>query len=175
MKILESVSKILLKLLRFGLPTMKRPTKTNSVQMSKISKIQKAMDYLISNAELKYSREKCGGCAKVVRQAVEFGFCPEKVERVLSAKDYGPSYEKLGFKKIYSFTPEDDIDYKPGDIVVIKYNPHGHIAMFCKGVEPETGKKIECWISDFRQRDLYGGKIRDDNPDFDIYRYDEEN
>lgn len=148
-----------------------KKSENNTVQMTEPSSIQKTMDYLIHKAELRYSKEKCGKCAAFVRGAVEFGFS-RKMGRAESAKDYGVHYEKFGFKKIYSFTPEDEPDYEPGDVAIIQYEPHGHIAMFCKGIDPKTGKEIECWISDFRQPDPYGGKIRDKFPHFDVYRYD---
>lgn len=144
--------------------------------MSKeITPIQKAIDYLVSMSYPAYN-EDCGKCAKFVREAVEFGFAPRTLERAASAKDYGPSYEKFGFKKIFSFPQEDKFRYKPkdGDIAIINYEPHGHICMYCIGIDPKTSRKFYGWISDFKQRDMYGGKIRDKNPYFSIYRFTEE-
>ena len=127
-----------------------------------IEPIKKLCDYLIARAYPTYSKEKCGKCAAVVRAAAEFAFDPKKLDRVVSAKDYGASYEKLGFKKIFSYPKEAKEKYEPkiGDICIIQYEPHGHIcALTSKG-----------WISDFVQRDMYGGKIREENPPFNIYR-----
>lgn len=125
-------------------------------------RIEKACQYLITKAYPAYDKKTCGKCAAAVRSAVDFGLdC--HVPRVLSAKDYGPSYEKVGFEKAFSYPEEAKESYKPqiGDISIIQYEPHGHIAMLTpKG-----------WISDFVQRDMYGGKIRDKNPPFTIYRF----
>jgi hypothetical protein len=134
--------------------------------------MKKAMSHLIRVSFPKYTSE-CGNCAKFVRIAVEKEL-GKPVNSTLSAKDYGVSYEKLGFKKVFSFPNQPKEQYKPihGDIAIIQYNPHGHICMFCFGLDPATGKPYEGWISDFKQRDMYGSKIRDKNPNFDIYRYD---
>lgn len=124
-------------------------------------KIEKACQYLITKA---YSKSM-GRCAKSVREAVDFGFGVH-IEHTLSAKDYGPCYQKIGFKKIFSY-PNGDVkktDYKEqlGDIAIIQYEPNGHICM----------KTSKGWYSDFKQIDMYGGKIRLENPKFDIYRYE---
>lgn len=136
-----------------------------------INIIQKICDYLIARAYPAYN-ENCGNCARVVREAVEFAISPKNIDRVLSAKDYGPSYEKIGFKKVFSYPAEKKEDYKPqvGDIAIINYEPHGHICVYAKGTQFKTNKKIKCWISDFQQNDMYGGKIRLKNPSFAIYR-----
>ena len=134
--------------------------------MNMSSELEQACNYLINNAQPKPT----GMCAKFVRQAIDAGFNDEikagkrkPVEHALEAKIYGSSLEKFGFKKIFCF-PEDGTltDYKEeiGDVAIIKYEPHGHMCMFTK----------KGWISDFIQRDMYGGKIRESNPDFDIYR-----
>ncbi len=135
-------------------------------------RLTKAMDWLICRSYPAYN-ENCGKCAKFVREAVEFGF-NKAIDRVVSAKDYAPSYEKIGFKKVFSFPEEDKSKYQPkaGDIAIINYEPHGHICVFCFGLDPKTGKNFTGWISDFKQRDLYGGKIRDKNPSFIVLRYD---
>lgn len=127
-------------------------------------RIIKACEYLLSKAYLTYDKKKCGKCAKSVRIAVETAFdCI--IDRVESAKNYGPSYEKIGFKKVFSYPDIDKkkTDYfeKIGDIAIIHYEPHGHICM----------KTSKGWYSDFKQIDLYGGKIRLQNPKFVIYRY----
>lgn len=133
--------------------------------------IQKICDYLIARAYPAYN-ENCGKCAKMVREAVEFAIAPKTIDRTVSAKDYGPSYEKAGFKKVFSYPEQRKEEYIPeiGDIAIINYEPHGHICVYVKGTQFKTGKKIKCWISDFQQNDMYGGKIRDKDPSFAIYR-----
>lgn len=133
-----------------------------------MSVLKKASDYLIHRAYTSYN-ENCGKCAKFVREAVEFAIDPKTIRRVTSAKDYGKSYEEIGFKKV------DIKDYQPrlGDICILQYEPHGHISMYCDGVCPKTQKPVKCWISDFRQIDYYGGKIRNKKPKFEIYRLEQ--
>lgn len=132
--------------------------------------MKKAAKWLIDNSKPAYDKD-CGKCAKFVRKAVEFDL-GVKLERAVSAKDYGESYEKVGFKKIFSFPEQDKSKYLPqsGDIAIIQYEPHGHICMFCFYLDASTGKPFKGWISDFKQRDMYGGKIREKNPPFAIYR-----
>lgn len=123
--------------------------------------LRRACDYLITKAYPAYDKATCGHCALAVRSACDFGFS-KHIKRFPAAKDSAPAYEEIGFKKIFSHPAQKKEDYKPelGDICIIQYDPHGHICMFTpKG-----------WISDFIQRDMYGGKIRDKNPKFDIYR-----
>ncbi len=108
--------------------------------------VDEAVVYLTDNAQPKSQHE----CARYVRLAIQAGGCPTYIHPA-SAKEYDAFLPKLGFKSIPL------TDYKPikGDIIVIKppQNPsgheHGHIAMY-------NGKK---WISDFKQRDMYGGSI----------------
>lgn len=125
------------------------------------SPIEKAQEYLIRKSYPSYNKDTCGNCAAFVRSACDFGF-ETHVKKFPSAKDCAPAYEELGFKKIFSFPEQNKREYKPelGDIAIIQYEPHGHICM-------NTSKG---WISDFKQRDMYGGKIRDKNPPFAIYR-----
>ena len=124
--------------------------------------IEKACVFLITKAYPSYNKDTCGHCAAAVRSAVDFAF-GKHIERKENAKDYGASYEKIGFKKVFSFPEMKKEDYKEelGDLCIIQYEPHGHICI----------KTSKGWISDFVQRDMYGGKIRDKNPAFDIYRY----
>ncbi len=136
--------------------------------------LERACIFLITKAHPKYDKKTCGNCAKLVRMAVDYGF-ERHVEQTLSAKNYGACYEKIGFKKVFSHPEGKILDYKPvlGDICIIQpvqemqdckmvtIHPHGHICMFTKNG----------WISDFVQRDMFGGSIRDKNPDFTIYRY----
>lgn len=127
-----------------------------------ILEIDRACEFLTRKAAPAYNPKTCGYCARMIRQAVDFGF-EKHIEQVPSAKDYGACYEKIGFEKIFSYPKEPKENYKPekGDIAIIQYDPHGHICM----------KTEKNWISDFVQRDMYGGKIRDKDPAFDIYRY----
>ena len=108
--------------------------------------VEKATTYLTDNAQPKSQHE----CARYVRLAIQAGGCPTYIHPS-SAKEYDMFLPKLGFKPIHL------TDYKPakGDVIVIKPpqnqsgHEHGHIAMY-------NGKK---WISDFPQRDMYGGSI----------------
>lgn len=108
--------------------------------------VDKATSYLTDNAQPKSQHE----CARYVRLAIQAGGCPTYIHPA-SAKDYDSFLPKLGFKLIPL------TEYKPtkGDVIVIKPpqnqsgHEHGHIAMY-------NGKK---WISDFTQRDMYGGSI----------------
>lgn len=141
--------------------------------------IEKACFFIISKAFPSYNKSTCGHCARAVRTAWDFA-TGKHIGQVLDAKDYGPSYEKIGFKNIFSHPQSNIRDYKPqiGDICIIQsvkegekiLHPDGHICML-------TSKG---WISDFVQTnggsklplaEMYGGSIRDKNPDFDIYRY----
>lgn len=136
--------------------------------------IQKACVFLITKAFPKYDAKTCNHCAQAVRSAFDFAF-GKHIERVSDAKDYGPSYEKIGFKKVFSHPEGKIFDYQPvfGDICIIQpvvekgeiFHPHGHICVF-------TSKG---WISDFVQNDMFGGSIRDKNPNFIILRYEPTN
>lgn len=127
-----------------------------------LEQLRKACDYLVIKAHPVYDKKTCGYCAMMIRSACDYGF-GKHIKKFPSAKDAAPAYEEIGFKKIFSYPGDKKEDYKPelGDISIIQYEPHGHICMFTpKG-----------WISDFIQRDMYGGKIREKNPPFAIYRY----
>lgn len=127
-----------------------------------MQQLEKACQYLITKAFPSYNKDTCGYCAAAVRSACDFGF-EVRVKKFASAKNCAPAYEAIGFKKVFSYPSQNKTDYKPlvGDIGIIQYEPHGHICMLTK----------EGWISDFKQRDMYGGKIRDKNPPFAIYRF----
>lgn len=90
------------------------------------------------------------------------------MENITAAKDYGPAYEAFGFKKVFNYSRNlnSSEDYQPqlGDIAIIEYEPYGHICINTDGTK-------KGWISDFIQRDMYGGKVRDKDPQFTIYRY----
>lgn len=144
--------------------TPKKPVVINksNIENMNLKDLKNEMGKLcLGNAYPVYDKETCGYCAKAVRLVVE-KVLDCKLDREESAKDYGPSYEKIGFKKIFDYPLNEKTSYKPeiGDICIIQYNPHGHICMF-------TGKK---WVSDFIQIDQYGGKIRNQDPPFSIYR-----
>lgn len=135
------------------------------------SPITKACEYLIAKAYPAYNAKTCGNCAKAVRMAFDFAFGKPMVH-TLHAKDYGPIYEKIGFKKIFSYPLMDKKSYIPqiGDLCIIQYEPDGHICV----------KTSKGWVSDFIQHDggsklplasMYGGHIRDKNPPFNIYRF----
>ena len=133
-------------------------------------RLEKACQYLITKAFPSYNKDTCGHCAAFVRSAFDFGF-EVRVRKFPSAKDCAPAYEDLGFKKVFSYPEQSKENYKPelGDISIIQYEPHGHICVFTS----------QGWISDFKQgsggsnlflASMYGGKIRDKNPSFAIYR-----
>jgi len=132
--------------------------------------IEKVQEYLIRKSYPSYNKNTCGRCAAFVRSAFDFGFGVH-VRKFPSAKDCAPAYEELGFKKVFSYPEQSKEDYKPeiGDVSIIQYEPHGHICVFTS----------QGWISDFKQTSggsnlllaaMYGGKIRDKNPPFAIYR-----
>lgn len=129
--------------------------------------IDRACEYLITKANYekdasgKLAPKSLGKCAEYVRSAWDFAF-NKLMMRTGSAKNYGPIYEGLGFKKVFSYPAQEKALYKPeiGDICIIQYEPHGHISV----------KTKKGWISDFVQIDMYGGSIRKKNPPIDIYR-----
>lgn len=104
--------------------------------------IDAAVDYLISNAQ----SSSVGSCAMYVRQALEAGgFSTDG--RPASACDYDTYLESRGFHKVSN----DNYEPRKGDIVVheaTEGHPYGHIAMY-------SGTQ---WISDFVQRDMFGGQ-----------------
>lgn len=86
------------------------------------------------------------------------------LENNRSAYQYGNYLidKEIGFMKIGT---EKSKTYEPkkGDIVIFdKTDKHkdGHMAMF-DGIN---------WISDFKQKDIWGGNIRQENPSYIIYR-----
>jgi cell wall-associated NlpC family hydrolase len=66
------------------------------------------------------------------------------------AKDWGPTLEESGF------VPVDDGDYIPqkGDVVVFQTYPGGNSSGHMAAYDGNY------WISDFVQRDIWGGKGR---------------
>jgi len=130
--------------------------------------INKACEFLITKAN--YEKDAKGKlvpkslhkCAEYVRSAWDFAF-NKPMPRTTSAKNYGPIYEGLGFKKVFSYPAQEKALYesKIGDICIIQYEPHGHICV----------KTRKGWISDFAQIDMYGSSIREKKPPFSIYRW----
>lgn len=116
--------------------------------------IDSAVDYLVSNAQA----SSTSSCAKAVRLALEAGgFSTEG--RPNSACDYDTYLESRGFYKV------SNVNYVPrkGDIVVheaTEGHPYGHIAMY-------SGTQ---WISDFVQRDMFGGQAYRDAKNYTIWR-----
>ena len=135
-----------------------------------------SVSYINSHVESKSH----GKCAAYVRRAVEAGgvkikIPPPRIGGSASACDYGPSFEAVGFKPVYSYTGSGPTDtaaipgQQVGDVVVIQPidgHPHGHIALF-NGTH---------WISDFIQlRGFYPGQqYRNIKPAYILYRYSED-
>jgi len=99
---------------------------------------------------------------------------PPRIGNSASACDYGPSFESVGFKPVYSYTGSGPTDtaiipgQQAGDVVVIQPidgHPHGHIALF-------NGTN---WVSDFIQlRGFYPGQqYRNVKPAYILYRYND--
>jgi muramidase (phage lysozyme) len=99
---------------------------------------------------------------------------PARIGNSASACDYGPSFEAVGFKPVYSYTGSGPTDtaiipgQQAGDVVVIQPidgHPHGHIALF-------NGTS---WVSDFIQlRGFYPGQqYRNVKPAYILYRYND--
>jgi len=101
-------------------------------------------------------------CAQRVREALEDGGVV--LERTGYAKNYGPSLEKAGFEPVSSRDNKNNYEPQLGDVAVIDEAPGhkaGHMAMY----DGET------WYSDFKQKNMYGGGIKNFDPDYTIYRY----
>jgi len=115
--------------------------------------LTKAIQHLVSHA----SSKSLGKCAQYVREAIESGGVV--LTRTNSAKDYGPSLTRVGFKLVATTA------YQKGDVAVIQGfagHPHGHMQMF-------DGSS---WISDFVQRDFWPGEdYRKTKPSFSLYRF----
>ena len=116
--------------------------------------ISKAVSYLKNNCYQKSHRK----CAYFIRKALEAGGL-STAGHPESACDYDTFLPKLGFHQV------DKQNYSPrmGDIIVLEAVPghvHGHIAMF-------TGSK---WISDFVQRDMWGGPAYRNKAKYTLFR-----
>ncbi|HEX5486731.1 CHAP domain-containing protein [Limnobacter sp.] len=118
--------------------------------------VDKAVDYLNKHAH----KKSMGRCAQFTRLAIEAGGL--SLVHQASAKDYGSSLTKVGFKAIDAQSNQ----FQKGDVAVIQpiaHHPHGHMAMF-------NGK---FWVSDFLQlHGFYPGiSYRKLHPSYTIYRY----
>lgn len=115
----------------------------------------KAAKAIADNAEPK----SLGKCAKYVRTAMEAGGL-ETSGRPVSAKDYGPFLTGKGFKAV----AKDGYTPQAGDIIVLQptdtSSEHGHIAMY-------SGSE---WVSDFKQKDMWGGADYRNKAEYVIYR-----
>lgn len=117
----------------------------------------KLSDTITRNARAKSQ----GKCATNVRKALEAAGLDTSGHPV-SAKDYGPTLEKNGFKSV----GKDGYVPQKGDIVVMQPVPgarsqDGHIAVF-------NGKQ---WVSDFKQPGFWPGPgYRNAKPGYTIYR-----
>ena len=121
--------------------------------------VQRACEWLQSNAYPRYTKGVCGHCAKYVRMAIEAGGI-STAGRPVNAKDYVYFLPKIGFKHYKTIKYDAAVarlmqnDVLPGDIAVYQKpsdpGSPGHICMF-------TGKQ---WASDFKQNSIwaYGGQ-----------------
>ncbi len=135
--------------------------------MKQYFNINKTISCLNNNARPKST----GYCAKYIRLALNAGGFAIKPSG--DAKNYGKILENLGFRVLIEWNgcgfSEDSInDYIPSkaDIVVLQpytgTNAAGHIAMY----------NGSCWVSDFKQIDMWGGKgYRNNKPPYVVYRW----
>jgi hypothetical protein len=120
----------------------------------------KAVEHLNSNAKA----TSMGQCAAYVRTAIEAGGL--QLHHHVSAKDYGSSLLRVGFRKIVDAHATKQYIHQAGDIAIIQPidgHPHGHMAMF-------NGTR---WVSDFVQNHgVYPGhSYRLLQPTYAIYRF----
>jgi hypothetical protein len=120
----------------------------------------KSIRYLVSNAQ----PHSLGYCARYVREAIEAGGVI--LVRHASAKDYGPSLTKVGFRSICDSNSLKLYRHQSGDVAVIQPivgSPDGHMCMF--------GGTY--WTSDFVQyHGVYPGPTyRKLRPAFSIFGY----
>jgi GH24 family phage-related lysozyme (muramidase) len=138
-------------------PKAKAPAAKAPTGASSKFDVAKAVAALNANAE----PGSLGKCAKYVRLAINAGGIATPGNPV-SACNYNPYLEKLGFKQVSTTT------YEKGDIAVFeafqgdkKYHEHGHIQMW-NGTQ---------WVSDFKQRDYWAGPdYRKHKPGSVVYR-----
>ena len=118
------------------------------------------LDAAIEHLQEKAQPKSLGFCARYVRQAINAGGLTLSSQPG-SAKHYGPPLVAAG----YSALPAAGTAVQRGDIFVMQPangpQGHGHIAMHDGTV----------WISDFKQRDMWGGPTaRKVKPSYVIYR-----
>ncbi|BDW93455.1 hypothetical protein MACH07_22870 [Flagellimonas marinaquae] len=129
-----------------------------------------AIETLNANALPKYIKEKCGQCARKVREALNSGgldtsdrpiYPIDGPNSTYSAKNYSQYLPTKGFSEVSSE------NYVPmaGDIVVIQSytggSVHGHIQMY-------NGEE---WVSDFVQNDFWPGSgYKKNKPSYNIFR-----
>ncbi|KAL9643921.1 hypothetical protein ABK040_013330 [Willaertia magna] len=98
-----------------------------------------------------------GYCARSVRQAIEAA-TGRSIQRVGSAKDYGPSLINAGFRVVNGQQPQI------GDVAIFQSvpgHPHGHMQVYT----------ANGWYSDFKQRDQFpGSAYRNVNAPMTLYR-----
>jgi len=121
--------------------------------------IDRYVAYIKNKAYSSYIVGKCGYCAKACREAIEHGL-NKVLERKDHAKEYGTSLIKVGFKSYFKGTNLKGIQFKVGDVAILNYEPSGHMCIY----DGTT------WYSDFKQLDVYGGKIRLKLPEISLYR-----
>lgn len=131
-----------------------------------------------------------GRCAAKVREAVEAGLGhsipPQDMpplrkgpnprtgqyEETRWARDYGPTFEKVGFEKITTSEPGERFpppgyDPQPGDVAVIQptsdpKHPEGHTVIYTN----------DGWVSDYQQWDFWpNSRYRTEHPSYSIYRH----
>lgn len=116
-----------------------------------------------------------GACAHYVADAIEKGGGMPVSIRPDDARNFGSWLENNNFGAVAAWDGGETLSsngyvsgYTPetGDVAVIQPyeggNPSGHMAMY-------NGSQ---WVSDFRQRDIWGGPgYRGNKPDYIIYRF----
>lgn len=120
-----------------------------------------SLDRMISCLTLQAENTSTGYCARSVRKALEAGGM-----RIVGPHNYAYNYleclPEMGFYEINAKSP--DYKPKPGDIVVhnpVKGHESGHIAMY----------NGSAWISDFVQKDIYGGSAYRQSDNYKVFRY----
>lgn len=116
------------------------------------------VDRAVRRLDASAGAQSLGRCAASLRRALHAGGMDTSNNPTV-ARDYGPYLESRGFRRV------DTDDYTPhrGDVVVLQppdgVGP-GHVAMY-------NGRQ---WVSDFRQRDLWGGPEFRGRSSFEIFR-----
>ncbi|MBU3857357.1 MULTISPECIES: hypothetical protein [Bacteroides] len=114
--------------------------------------VNETVSYLTSHAQSTSTQQ----CAKAIRQALEAGGLLTNGHPI-DACDYDTWLQERGFYTVSSSITSGVYVPQAGDIVVfeaIEGHQHGHVAMY----------NGQYWISDFVQRDMYGGPAYRENP-----------